>query len=100
MAVAVLSAAMSSQRKPRPARPESRDQSAAARRYTSIALAARFTGLGWLIAVELVAPTILGLWLDGVWDTRPIMTLAGLGLGTLLVPLSVWQYLRVAFKIG
>ena len=65
--------------------------------YTSLGLTVRFAGLGWLVAVDVVGPMLLGLWLDSLWDTAPLMLFIGLGLGTILVPMSVWQYVRMAF---
>ena len=65
--------------------------------HTSLGLTIRFAGLGWLVAIDVVGPTLLGLWLDSLWGTTPLLLFIGLGLGTILVPMSVWQYVRMAF---
>jgi F0F1-type ATP synthase assembly protein I len=43
--------------------------------------AAQFTGMGWYIAAAIVAPTLLGVWVDGKVETAPLFLLAGLLLG-------------------
>jgi ATP synthase protein I len=43
--------------------------------------AARFTGLGWYIATAIVAPMLLGVWVDGKVGTNPLFLLVGLLLG-------------------
>jgi ATP synthase protein I len=43
--------------------------------------AAQFTGMGWYIAAAIVAPTLLGVWVDGKVGTAPLFLLVGLLLG-------------------
>lgn len=43
--------------------------------------AAWFTGLGWYVAVAILAPTLAGAWLDGRLGASPAFLLAGLALG-------------------
>lgn len=43
--------------------------------------AAQLTGLGWYIALAIVAPTLLGVWIDGKAGTAPLFLLIGLLLG-------------------
>ncbi len=46
--------------------------------------AAQFTGLGWYIAAAIVAPTLLGLWVDGKAGNDPLFLLVGLLIGVIL----------------
>ncbi len=46
--------------------------------------AAQFTGLGWYIAAAIVAPTLLGVWIDGKAGTEPLFLLVGLLLGVIV----------------
>ena len=43
--------------------------------------ALRYIGLGWYVAICLVAGLVLGLWADGWLGTRPLFMLVGLFLG-------------------
>ena len=43
--------------------------------------AAQFTGIGWYIATAIVAPTLLGVWVDGKVGSEPLFLLIGLLLG-------------------
>jgi F0F1-type ATP synthase assembly protein I len=47
-------------------------------------LAAQFTGLGWYIAAAIVAPTLLGVWVDGKVGSAPLFLLLGLLLGVVV----------------
>jgi F0F1-type ATP synthase assembly protein I len=40
-----------------------------------------YIGLGWVLAVAVVGCTLLGVYLDRRWETRPWLTLAGVLLG-------------------
>jgi F0F1-type ATP synthase assembly protein I len=46
--------------------------------------AAQFTGLGWYIALAIVAPTLGGVWLDRRVGTTPLFLLLGVLLGVAL----------------
>ena len=46
-----------------------------------IIIAGQFIGLGWYIATAIIAPTLLGVWLDGKLDSTPILLLIGLLIG-------------------
>ena len=46
--------------------------------------AAQFTGLGWYIALAIVAPTLGGVWLDRRAGTAPLFLLLGVLLGVTL----------------
>ena len=46
--------------------------------------AAQFTGIGWYIAAAIVAPTLLGVWVDGKVGTAPLFLLIGLLLGVVV----------------
>jgi len=43
--------------------------------------ALRLVGIGWYVALCIVFGVWLGVWLDGKFDTSPIITLIGLFLG-------------------
>ena len=43
--------------------------------------ALRYIGLGWYVAICLVAGLVLGLWADSWLGTRPLFLLVGLFLG-------------------
>jgi ATP synthase protein I len=41
----------------------------------------RLLGMGWYVAASLVIFIVGGVWLDGFFGTKPILTLVGLVLG-------------------
>jgi hypothetical protein len=45
--------------------------------------AARLTGIGTYVALCIVLGTLGGRWLDGQFDTEPLLTVVGLFLGLL-----------------
>ena len=51
----------------------------------------RLTGIGWYIGVCIGGGVWLGVWLDGKWDTGPLLTLAGLALGLGLAGWGVYH---------
>jgi len=48
---------------------------------TRVRNALRYIGLGWYVAICLVAGVLLGLWADSWLGTRPLFLLVGLFLG-------------------
>ena len=56
--------------------------------------AAQFTGIGWYIAAAIVAPTLLGVWVDGKVGTAPLFLLIGLLLGLVV---AFYGTYRMAF---
>ena len=54
---------------------------------------ARLIGIGWYFAVCIVAGVIGGALLDGVADTKPLLTLLGLTLGLVLAFYGGYQML-------
>lgn len=54
--------------------------------------ALRLIGIGWYIALSILLPLFLGLWLDDKYDTGVLFTLMGLGLGILL---AFWGLYRM-----
>ena len=46
--------------------------------------AAQFIGLGWYIAAAIVAPTLLGVWVDRKIGSAPVFLLVGLLLGVVV----------------
>jgi F0F1-type ATP synthase assembly protein I len=45
---------------------------------------AQFMGIGWYIAAAIVAPTLLGVWVDGKVGTAPLFLLIGLLFGVVV----------------
>jgi len=54
------------------------------RRAQYLAIAAWFTGMGWVIAVSVVIGVVAGNWLDGRAGSHPLFLLLGLVLGLAL----------------
>lgn len=48
---------------------------------STIELLARLMGAGWTIALSIAGGAGGGYWLDRVFDTDPVLTIAGLALG-------------------
>ena len=46
-----------------------------------LVLFGRLAGIGWFVAGAIAGGTLGGVWLDGQFNTRPILTLMGLALG-------------------
>lgn len=55
--------------------------------------ALRLIGIGWFVGLSIVLPLFLGLWLDDTFDTRPILTFVGLGLGILIAFVGLFRML-------
>lgn len=65
-------------------------------RNEAVTQVAKLTGIGWVIAIDLVAPILLGWWLDGVFGLNYLIII-GLVFGILLVPISVWQMIKLLY---
>jgi len=54
------------------------------------------TTVGWYVALSIVIPTGIGYWLDrpSQFDTHPLFTLVGFGLGTITAFYGLYQMLR------
>jgi len=52
--------------------------------------------VGWYVALSLVIPTVIGYWLDRPerFDTHPMYTLIGFGIGTVIAFYGVYRILR------
>jgi hypothetical protein len=52
--------------------------------------------IGWFVALSLVIPTAIGLWLDAPerLNTRPLCTLIGFGLGTIIAGYGLYSMLH------
>jgi F0F1-type ATP synthase assembly protein I len=53
--------------------------------------------LGLQMAVAVVAFVFLGVWLDGIFDTRPVLTVLGAAIG---VTGSLIRFIRTAIELG
>lgn len=51
-------------------------------------------GLGWAVVLSLVAGIFVGIWLDGLLNTGPLMTIIGLVFGLALAGMSVRSLIR------
>lgn len=51
-------------------------------------------GIGSYLATSIVGLTLVGVWLDGRFDTRPVLTLVFLVLGLVLGFYGAYQQLR------
>lgn len=52
--------------------------------------------VGWYVALSLVVPTVIGYWLDRPqrFDTHPLYTLIGFGIGTVMAFYGLYRMLR------
>ena len=57
-------------------------------------LAFRLLGLGWYVALCIVLGVYGGLWLDGRLDARPLFTLIGVVLGSVLAFYGVYKLVQ------
>lgn len=58
------------------------------------AAALQLVAIGWYIALSLLIPFLVGLWLDKKFDSLPLLTFIGLGLGTVIMIYGVYRMLR------
>jgi hypothetical protein len=56
--------------------------------------------IGWYVALSLIVPTGIGFWLDSPdkFDTHPLLTLVGFGLGTVIAFYSLYVMLRRFYR--
>ena len=59
-------------------------------------MALKLTGLGWYVALCILAGVILGIWLDRICNTAPIATVVGTVLGSTL---AFWGLYRMVVPI-
>jgi F0F1-type ATP synthase assembly protein I len=64
------------------------------------AAALRLTGIGFYIAGCIVGGVVLGVWLDGKVDIKPLFTLLGLGLGLFAAFYGTYRMLLPALGRG
>jgi hypothetical protein len=52
--------------------------------------------IGWYVALSVTIPTLIGFWLDRpqMFDTRPLFTLVGFGLGTIIAFYGLYRMLH------
>lgn len=58
----------------------------------------RLIGIGWYFTVCIVAGIVGGVLLDGIADTKPLLTLLGLTLGLVLAFYGGYQMLMEALR--
>lgn len=54
----------------------------------------QFLGIGWYIALCLLAGVGVGIWLDRQLESMPFLTLLGLGLGLLTAGYGTYKLLK------
>jgi len=56
--------------------------------------------VGWYVALSVILPTLLGLWLDSPerFDSRPLFTLIGFFLGTVIAFYGLYRMLRQFYR--
>ena len=59
-------------------------------------IALKLTGLGWYVALCILAGVILGIWIDRIYNTTPIVTVVGTVLGSTL---AFWGLYRMVGPI-
>lgn len=64
-------------------------------RASVMGTALRLLGIGWFVALCIVGGVIGGLWLDGLLETGPILTLVGLGVGLAIAVAGMYHMLMV-----
>ena len=55
-------------------------------------------GLGGLLAGAVIAGTVVGLLLDAAFDTSPVLTVLGVGLGIVAGGVGFWLRVRAALR--
>ena len=50
--------------------------------------------IGWYVALSLIIPVGIGYWLDNKYDKQPLLTLIGLGIGTVIAFYGLFRMLR------
>lgn len=58
----------------------------------------RLVGVGWFVAVSVIAFTLGGLWLDKKLNTTPWLSLTGATLGTFVAMFGVYRMLATGLK--
>ena len=56
--------------------------------------------IGWYVALSLIIPTGIGYWLDlpGQFDSKPLYTLIGFGIGTVISFYGLYRMLRKFYQ--
>ena len=56
--------------------------------------------IGWSVALSIALPTLMGYWLDlpGQFNTDPLLTFIGFGLGTIIAFYGLYRILRRFYK--
>jgi len=60
--------------------------------------AARLVGLGWYVGICIVLGLLGGLWLDGKFGTKPLLTILGLVAGLVLAFYGVYRMILPSIK--
>ena len=59
---------------------------------------ARLLGIGWYVALCIVAGILGGRWLDGTLETSPLFTLVGLLFGLALAMIGMYRMLTAVLS--
>lgn len=65
---------------------------------TAVLLFATAADTTWRMFVPTLGGSLLGLWLDGVWGTEPLLAVAGLALGIAMTAVLVRQQYKEVEK--
>jgi len=57
-------------------------------------IAARVIGIGWNVALTLIAGVLGGLWVDGKLGTKPVFLALGILLGLVIAGYGAYQVIR------
>lgn len=60
--------------------------------------ALRFIGVGWYVGLSILGGVLVGLWLDGKFNTRPLFVIIGLMLGIVVAFYGVYKMLALLAK--
>ena len=59
--------------------------------------ALRLLGIGWYVALSIAGLGYGGFWLDRQWETSPLLTLLGLGLGIAVALIGMFRMIMALF---
>ncbi len=57
----------------------------------------RFAGMGFELAAAIIGFTLIGYWIDHVWNTKPTFVLVGALLGLIG---GFWNFLRESLRLS
>ena len=58
----------------------------------------KLVGIGWYVGICIGVGALLGMWGDGVFNLRPVLTLIGVGIGIFLAVTGMYRMLMGVLK--